>query len=132
MKLPVVLGLAAEREFDAAADWYQQQAGLGVKFVKHVRETLDRISGMPELHGIVYRNIRCARVRRFPYNPSLIVLRNKGYDLWLEKGENGSLWCARKGDQSFLAYTRSGIVRPSDAPGITRRKLEPAAARRAR
>jgi hypothetical protein len=39
------------------------------------------------------------------YNPSLIVLRDKGYDLWLEPGENGSLWCARKGDQSFLAYS---------------------------
>ena len=39
------------------------------------------------------------------YNPSLIVLRQKGYDLWLEKGDNGSLWCAKKGDKSFLAYT---------------------------
>lgn len=39
------------------------------------------------------------------YNPSLIVLREKGYELWLEKGENGSLWCARKGGQSFTAYT---------------------------
>ena len=39
------------------------------------------------------------------YNPSLVVLRQKGYELWLEKGENGSLWCARKGDSSFLAYT---------------------------
>lgn len=39
------------------------------------------------------------------YNPSLIVRRQKGYELWLEKGDNGSLWCAKKGDQSFLAYT---------------------------
>ncbi len=39
------------------------------------------------------------------YNPSLIVLRQKGYKLWLEKGDNGSLWCAKKGEQSFLAYT---------------------------
>jgi hypothetical protein len=39
------------------------------------------------------------------YNPSLIVLRDKGYDVWLEKGDNGSLWCARQGDQSFLAYS---------------------------
>ncbi len=39
------------------------------------------------------------------YNPSLVVLRSKGYDLWLEEGENGSLWCAKKGDRSFLAYT---------------------------
>lgn len=39
------------------------------------------------------------------YNPSLIVLRQKGYDLWLEKAEDCSLWCAKKGDQSFLAYS---------------------------
>ncbi len=39
------------------------------------------------------------------YNPSLIVLRNKGYDLWLEKGDNGSLWCAKKGEHHFLAYS---------------------------
>ncbi len=39
------------------------------------------------------------------YNPCLIVLRQKGYDLWLEKGDNGSLWCAKKGDQHFLAYS---------------------------
>jgi hypothetical protein len=39
------------------------------------------------------------------YNPSLIMLRDKGYELWLEKGDEGSLWCARKGEQSFLAYS---------------------------
>lgn len=39
------------------------------------------------------------------YNPSLIVLRDKGYEIWLEKGETGSLWCARKGGQDFLAYS---------------------------
>lgn len=39
------------------------------------------------------------------YNPSLIVLRDKGYELWLEHGESGSLWCAKKGGQSFLAYS---------------------------
>jgi hypothetical protein len=40
------------------------------------------------------------------YKPSLIVLRDKGYDLWLEKADNGSsLWCARKRDHLFLAYS---------------------------
>jgi len=39
------------------------------------------------------------------YNPSLIVLRQKGYKVWLEKGDNGSLWCASKADWSFLAYS---------------------------
>jgi hypothetical protein len=37
-------------------------------------------------------------------NPSLIVLRDEGYDLWLEKADAGTeLWCARRGDQRFLA-----------------------------
>jgi hypothetical protein len=39
------------------------------------------------------------------YNPCLIVLREKGYELWLEKGDERSLWCARKDGQSFLAYS---------------------------
>ena len=68
MNLPVVLSCDAEREFDEAADWYQRQAGLGAQFVEKVRDTLARISRMPELHGIVHRDIRCARVRRFSYN----------------------------------------------------------------
>jgi hypothetical protein len=38
-------------------------------------------------------------------NPCLLVLRQKGYDLWLESGENQTLWCARKGDHRFLAYS---------------------------
>ena len=38
------------------------------------------------------------------YNPCLIVLRKKGYDIWLEKGDNANLWYARKGKHSFLAY----------------------------
>ena len=39
------------------------------------------------------------------YNPCLIVLRQKGYQLWFEKGDTGTLWCAKRGDHSFLAYT---------------------------
>ena len=39
------------------------------------------------------------------YNPCLIVLRQKGYEMWMEKGDDGSLWFAKKGSQTFLAYT---------------------------
>ena len=39
------------------------------------------------------------------YNPSLIVLRDKGYDLRLENGDNGTLWCAQKAQHRFLAYS---------------------------
>jgi hypothetical protein len=41
------------------------------------------------------------------YNPSLLALREKGYDVWLESSgdDDRSLWCARKDDHSFLAYS---------------------------
>jgi len=38
-------------------------------------------------------------------NPCLVVLRQKGYDLWLEPGQQGSLWCASKDDHNFSAYS---------------------------
>lgn len=68
MSLPVILSPDAERDFDEAADWYQQRAGLGAQFVKNVNDVFERIGRMPELHAIVHRDIRCTRVRRFPYN----------------------------------------------------------------
>jgi len=45
------------------------------------------------------------------YNPSLIVLRERGYQLWIEAGEDDApLWCARKGPQTFLAYTGTELL----------------------
>jgi hypothetical protein len=38
------------------------------------------------------------------------VLRQKGYELWLEEGKDGTLWYAKKGDQSFLAYTGTELL----------------------
>jgi len=68
MSLRVRLLPEAKDEFDAAADWYEdQRSGLGIDFVAKVREVLDRIAANPRLHGTVYRNVRKAIVRRFPY-----------------------------------------------------------------
>jgi plasmid stabilization system protein ParE len=68
MSLPVILSPAAEREFDAAADGYQEQAGLGARFVARVQDVLDRIGQMPELHAMIYKTVRRVRVPDFPYN----------------------------------------------------------------
>jgi plasmid stabilization system protein ParE len=43
--------------------------GLGVEFAEHVQAVFDRISAMPELlHAVVYRDMRKALVRKFPYS----------------------------------------------------------------
>lgn len=68
MSLPIRLLPEAKDEFDAAADWYEQQRiGLGVDFVARVREVLNRISANPQLHAVVYGDVRKAVVRQFPY-----------------------------------------------------------------
>ena len=62
------------------------------------------------------------------YNPSLIVLRQKGYEVWLDKGDSTSHWCAKKGDQSFLAYTGPellGLVALWEALGKDWNQQEP-------
>lgn len=61
MSLPVFLSPAAEREFVEAAAWYEQQAGRGEVFIECVQEVLDRIGRQPELHAVVYRDLRRAR-----------------------------------------------------------------------
>ena len=67
MSLPIRLLPEAKDEFDAAADWYEQQTGRGVEFVARVRDVLQRISVNPRLHGFVYQDVRKAVVQRFPF-----------------------------------------------------------------
>jgi len=68
MSLPIRFLPEARDEYDAAADYYeQQQVGLGVDFIARVREVLQRIAANPKLHAAVYQDVRKAVVRRFPY-----------------------------------------------------------------
>ncbi|MBX6315333.1 MAG: type II toxin-antitoxin system RelE/ParE family toxin [Isosphaeraceae bacterium] len=63
MSLPIRFLPEARAEYDAAADWYEQQKpGLGVDFT-----VLNRIAANPQLHAAVYGDVRKARVSRFPY-----------------------------------------------------------------
>jgi plasmid stabilization system protein ParE len=68
MRLPVRLLPEARAEFDDGADWYEaRRAGLGTEFVAEVRAAIKRTSANPLMHATVYKDIRKAVVRRFPY-----------------------------------------------------------------
>ena len=67
MSLPVVLTPEAEAEFDEAADWYEENAGLGAEFTAAVHAVFDRIGNFPLIHQVVFKNIRRAVVKKFPY-----------------------------------------------------------------
>jgi plasmid stabilization system protein ParE len=67
MNLPVVLTEDAENDFDTAANWYQEQGGLGLRFIAQIRAVLNPIGQMPELHRVIHQNIRRATVQKYPY-----------------------------------------------------------------
>ena len=68
MNLPLVFHPAVQGEVDEAFRWYEQQRpGLGDDFLTALDEVFNRLSGSPEIHPVIYRDIRRALPRRFPY-----------------------------------------------------------------
>jgi hypothetical protein len=68
MSLPVVLRPEATKDTAEAIVYFDAlRPGLGQAFLIQVQDVLLRISGIPEIHGIVWRNVRAARLRRFTY-----------------------------------------------------------------
>lgn len=68
MNLPIVLRDEAQAEFDEAFDFYERQRpGSGVKFAARVQDVFDQIGANPQLHAVVFADIRKAVVARSPY-----------------------------------------------------------------
>ena len=58
----------AEADLAEAKRWYdERREGLGADFVLCVEEALEKVRRNPEIHPVVYRDVRRAIVRRFPY-----------------------------------------------------------------
>jgi plasmid stabilization system protein ParE len=58
----------ADAELAEARQWYaHQREDLDLEFMDSVDEALTRVVRNPSLYPIVYRNLRCAVVRRFPF-----------------------------------------------------------------
>lgn len=65
---PVVFRRQARREFDEAGDWYEQErAGLGLEFLAEIERLIQRIASTPEQFPVLYRDVRKAVARRFPF-----------------------------------------------------------------
>lgn len=68
MNYALVFRPEVRKEIDEVYSWYEsQQPGLGDNFLEQVDEALDRICQMPESYLAIYRDVRRAVVRRFPY-----------------------------------------------------------------
>lgn len=64
----VIFRRQARREFDEAGDWYEQErTGLGLEFLAEIERLIHRIASNPEQFPLLYRDVRKAVARRFPY-----------------------------------------------------------------
>jgi plasmid stabilization system protein ParE len=64
----VIIRPTAEDDLDEASKWYEKkQPGLGKRFFAAVDETIEKIRNWPEFGIVVYKAMRRANVRRFPY-----------------------------------------------------------------
>jgi plasmid stabilization system protein ParE len=60
---------AARLEYDEAAGWYEQQrSGLGIEFVAEIEHALQQACEAPYRFPRMLADVRCVRVRRFPYS----------------------------------------------------------------
>ncbi len=68
MSFTVYVRRAAELDVANAQRWYEeQQAGLAAQFHYELSVVITRLSETLLIYPVVYRNIRRAVLRRFPY-----------------------------------------------------------------
>jgi plasmid stabilization system protein ParE len=97
MSLPVVLRPEASQDAEEARDYLEaQHAGLGQAFMERLDEALTHIGAMPEAYGVVWRNVRAARLRQFTYVVYYWTRDDRAEVLAVMHGSrNTSAWHAR-------------------------------------
>ena len=76
MAREVRLRRAAKREYDDAAEWYeQQQPGLGGDFVSAVQQVFADLAAQPLMYPIIHKDVRQAPVPGFKYYAVLYQVR---------------------------------------------------------
>ena len=71
---PVIFTRAASAELIDAQDWYENEApGLGRRFRQAVDAVIESMSASPRQFPVIYRNVRRALLRRFPYALMFVI-----------------------------------------------------------
>jgi plasmid stabilization system protein ParE len=66
--IEVIFEPLAEADAAGAQDWYEGEApGLGLRFQTELLAAADRIALNPRIYRVVYRGVRKALLRHFPY-----------------------------------------------------------------
>jgi plasmid stabilization system protein ParE len=78
MSLPLAFHPDVQDEVDEAHNWYEQQrVGLGADFLRALDDVFRRLSSTPQVHALIYQNVRRALPRWFPYGIYYRVLAGR-------------------------------------------------------
>jgi plasmid stabilization system protein ParE len=78
MTLPVILRPEAEADVGEIYQYLEEiRIGLGEQFSSRLRERLQQIESMPEMFGVVWRDVRAVRLRKFQYVVYYVVLAER-------------------------------------------------------
>lgn len=97
MSLPVIIRPAAEVDIRETYETLESiRVGLGDRFILRLREVLERIEAFPELYGVVWQDVRAARLRRFRHVVYYVVFANRVEVLAVMHGaRDASAWQSR-------------------------------------
>ena len=97
MSLPVILRPEAEADIRETHDALEQaQAALGSQFTARLREVFERIESLPELYGIIWQDVRAARLRKFRHVVYYVVFADRVEVLAVMHGSRDAVaWQAR-------------------------------------
>jgi len=74
MSFRITIRSRARDDIRDGRDWYQEKSqDLAVRFGREINEVMMAIKDRPLIHAKIYRNIRRAMTRRFPYAIYFIV-----------------------------------------------------------
>ena len=74
VEFPVIFTPGARAELIDAQDWYENEApGLGRRFRAAVNAVIERMSANPRQFPVIYKSIRRALFRRFPYALMFVI-----------------------------------------------------------
>ena len=77
MKYRLIIRPEAEADLSQAYDWYESQlTGLGSEFLLVVEAALAAVQRNPKQYQVIYRRIRRALTRRFPFGIFYLIRRN--------------------------------------------------------
>jgi toxin ParE1/3/4 len=94
----LILRKEAEQDIKAAYEWYEEQrSDLGKEFIDEVESQLEKLVEHPDMYSTVYKDIRRALCKRFPYSVYFLKSENDVVIIGvLHQRRNPAVWQTRQ------------------------------------